>query len=76
VYVSLILVLGSSAHDQGVVFFVAVDKVTYINPEKLRQLVRNFSNHITGKLYISEIPFQWYKECAKWTLESNVMAKI
>jgi hypothetical protein len=47
------------------VFSRAIDKVPDLNPEKCEQLVRNISNHITVKLYISEIHFQWYKEHAK-----------
>jgi len=34
VYVSLILVLGLSAHDRGIVFFGVVDKLPDFNPEK------------------------------------------
>jgi hypothetical protein len=57
-------------------FFGDVDHVTDINPKKCEQLVRNFSNHITMKFYISQRTFQWYKECAKHVLDSKVMAKI
>jgi hypothetical protein len=58
------------------VFFGVVDDVPDLNPEKCEQLVRNFSNHIMVNLYISERPFQWYKEHVKHVFESKFMDKI
>jgi hypothetical protein len=70
------LIPSSPALGRGVRFFGVVDYVSYLDPKKCEQLVNNISNHITVKLYISEIPFQLYKEHMKRAFESKFMAKI